>query len=145
MRIDSRVGNELYIQIVLLALEDFLVFLSLLVLLYSKASYNFETVSTRVVSRFPRNQSRPFCFVFRYHIQVSNITYARPHPLQGKGQVIGDYKSVDDDSDHILSVKHEELTARYSQQEVSLLRILLSCLATRLDIGRGQELIASSL
>jgi len=48
MRNDSRVADEMYIKRPLLALEDFL--LSLLVLLYSKASYDFETVPTLVLS-----------------------------------------------------------------------------------------------
>jgi len=48
MRNGSRVADELYIKRVLTVLEDFL--LSLLVLLYSKASYDFETASILVLS-----------------------------------------------------------------------------------------------
>jgi hypothetical protein len=50
MRNGSRVADELYIKRGLWALEDFLFFLSLLVVLYSKASYDFEKVSTLVLS-----------------------------------------------------------------------------------------------
>jgi len=46
----SRVTDGLYIKRVLLVVEDFLFLLSLLVLLYSKASYDFETASTLVLS-----------------------------------------------------------------------------------------------
>ena len=56
--------------------------LSLLVLLYSKASYVFETVPTLVLSWFPRNKYQASSLVFRYHIIVTNITYARPRPLE---------------------------------------------------------------
>jgi len=49
MRNGSRVADGLYIKRVLLALEDFLSLLSLLVLLNSKASYDFETASTLVL------------------------------------------------------------------------------------------------
>ena len=45
--------------------------LTLLVLLYSKASYDFETASTLVLSWFPRNEFRAPCPVFRYHILLS--------------------------------------------------------------------------
>jgi len=44
------VADELYIKRVLMVLQDFLFLLSLLVLLYSKASYDFETASTLVLS-----------------------------------------------------------------------------------------------
>jgi len=50
MRNGSWVADGLYIKRVLLALEDFFSLLSLLVLLYSKASYDFETALTLVVS-----------------------------------------------------------------------------------------------
>jgi len=50
MRNGSRVADELYIKRVLTALEGFLSLLSILVLLYSKASYDFETASTLVLS-----------------------------------------------------------------------------------------------
>ena len=56
--------------------------LSLLVLFYSKASYDFGIASTLVLSWSLRNESRTSCLVFRYHICVTNITYARPRPLQ---------------------------------------------------------------
>jgi len=42
-------------------------------------------------------------------------------------------------------VLREESTPRYTQQEVSLLSIPLSCLAIRLDIGLIQGLIDDSL
>ena len=50
MRNGSRVAHELYIKRELLALEDFLFLFSLLILLYSKASYNFKTALTLVLS-----------------------------------------------------------------------------------------------
>jgi hypothetical protein len=46
----SSVADELYINIVLLALEGFPFLVSLLILMYSKASYHFQTVSTFVLS-----------------------------------------------------------------------------------------------
>jgi len=50
MKDDSRVADKLYIKRGLLALEGFIFLLSLLVLLNSKASYDFETASTLVLS-----------------------------------------------------------------------------------------------
>jgi hypothetical protein len=47
---DSRVADEVYIKRVLLLSEGFLFLLSLLVLLYSKASCDFEIASTLVLS-----------------------------------------------------------------------------------------------
>jgi hypothetical protein len=70
MRHDLRVADKLYIKKVLLVLEDFLFFLSFLVLLYSKASYDFETVPTYVSSWFPRKELRAPCSVFRYPIEL---------------------------------------------------------------------------
>jgi len=48
------VPDELCIQRVLLVLEDFRVFLSLLVLMYSNASSEFETTSTLGLSSVRR-------------------------------------------------------------------------------------------
>jgi hypothetical protein len=56
--------------------------LSILVLLYSKASYHFETALTLVFFWFPRNEYRALCFALLYHIIVTNLTSARPRPLQ---------------------------------------------------------------
>jgi polynucleotide 5'-kinase involved in rRNA processing len=50
MRNGSRAVDELYIKRVLLGLEDSFFLLSLLVLLYRKGSYDFETPSTLVLS-----------------------------------------------------------------------------------------------
>jgi hypothetical protein len=55
--------------------------LSWLVLLYSKALYNLETASTVPLSWFPWNKSQVVCFIFRYHIWDTDITYIRPIPL----------------------------------------------------------------
>jgi len=49
MKDDSMVADKLYIKRGLFALEGFLFLLSLLVRLYSKASYEFETASTLVL------------------------------------------------------------------------------------------------
>jgi len=76
MKNDSRVADELYIKRVLMALEDFLFF----------SLYSFSCIAKQVTTLkqlrllssldFPRNESRAFCLVFRYHICVTNITYA---------------------------------------------------------------------
>jgi hypothetical protein len=50
MKDNSRVADILYIKRGLLALEGFIFLLSLLVLLYSQVSYDFETASTLVLS-----------------------------------------------------------------------------------------------
>jgi hypothetical protein len=50
MKDNSRVADELYIKRVLFGVGGFPFLLSLLVLLYSKASYGFETVPTSVLS-----------------------------------------------------------------------------------------------
>jgi hypothetical protein len=49
-RDDSRMVDELYIKRVLCSLVDLFALLSCLILLDSKASYNFETASTFVLS-----------------------------------------------------------------------------------------------
>ena len=54
MRNGLRVADELYIKRVLLALEDFLFFSLYSFSCISKASYDFETASTLVLSGFPR-------------------------------------------------------------------------------------------
>ena len=54
--------------------------LSLLVLLYSKASYDFETASTLVLSGSPRNEFRAFCLVL-FSVSHSSYQYhLRPTP-----------------------------------------------------------------
>ena len=50
MRDGSWVADGLYIKRVLIGIGGFPFLLSLLVLLYSKASYDFETASTLVLS-----------------------------------------------------------------------------------------------
>jgi len=64
MKDDSRVADKSYIKRVLLALEGFLFILSLLILLYSKASYDFETASTLVLSDFLETNLERFVFSF---------------------------------------------------------------------------------
>jgi hypothetical protein len=55
--------------------------LSFLIMLYSKASYDFETGSTSDLSWIPWNKYRAFSPVLRHHIIVINITYVWPCPL----------------------------------------------------------------
>jgi hypothetical protein len=92
----SRMADELYIKRVLPTLEDFLSFLlSLLVLWYSKASYDFETASTLVLFGFvliPLKRTSSLLPRFRYYITVTNITYARPRPLQYEGTTLPEIK-----------------------------------------------------
>jgi hypothetical protein len=56
--------------------------LSLLVLLNSNASCDFETASTIVLSWFPQKDNGFCCLIFWSQIIVMNITYIRPRPLQ---------------------------------------------------------------
>jgi len=84
MRNGSRVADELYIKRVLLALEDFLFF----------SLYSFSCIAKQVTTLkqlrllsclcrdfLDTNFERPL-FLSWSHIRVTNITYARPRPLQ---------------------------------------------------------------
>ena len=87
MRNGSRVADGLYIKRVLFGVGGFPFLLSLLILLYSKASYDFEIASTFVLFCLVLTSSQtnlePCPPRFRNHIIVTNITYIRPCPLQG--------------------------------------------------------------
>jgi len=81
MRNDSRVADELYIKRVLLALEDFLFFS-----LYSVSCFAKQVTTLNHLrllfwhdSLDTNFERHPPCL--RYHIWVTNITYARPRPL----------------------------------------------------------------
>jgi len=81
MRNGPRVADGLYIKRVLFGVGGFPFLLSLLVLLYSKASCDFETIPTLVLSWLPWNEPRALCPAFDKILFVTNITYARPRPL----------------------------------------------------------------
>jgi len=81
MRNDLRVADELYIQSGWLVLEDFVFILSLIVLLYGKGSYDFETASGFVLSLFSQYAHREPLSCFQFNILVINITSTRPRPL----------------------------------------------------------------
>jgi len=82
MRNGSRVADETVYKESVVGVGGFPFLLSLLVLLYSKASYDFEIASTLVLSWSPRNEYWTSCLVFWYHIIVTSITYVRPCQLQ---------------------------------------------------------------
>jgi len=82
MRNGSRVTDELYINRVLLVLEDFL-FFSLY--LFSCIANQVTTLKQlRLLAYFDcRDMKCEYLLsCFRYHILVTNITCARPRPLQ---------------------------------------------------------------
>jgi len=81
MRNGSRVADETVYKESVVGVGGFPFLLSLLVLLYSKASHDFEIASTLVLSWSPRNEYRTSYLVFWYHIIVTSITYVRPCPL----------------------------------------------------------------
>jgi hypothetical protein len=82
MEDDSRVADELYIKRVLLVLEDFHFF----------SLYSFSCIAKHVMTLKElrllscldslKTNFKPFVLFSRYHICVTNITYARPRPLQ---------------------------------------------------------------
>jgi len=82
MRNGSRVADGLYIKRVLFGVGGFPFLLSLLVLLYSKASYDFEIASTFVLSWLPQNEPRALSaplsksyYCYQYHLHPTLPSY----------------------------------------------------------------------
>jgi len=75
-------GIETVYKEILFGLGGLPFLLSQLVLLYSKASYDFETASTHIMFCILETNLKYLCSVFCHHLIIFNITYTRPLLLQ---------------------------------------------------------------